>query len=643
MLQQMRKAQSWMIKGVLWAVVLAFVVTIFYSWGMQSASGPARSEVATIFGEPVSIREFQRVQNALYQTYRGFFRNQPEIDLHERFNFREMALEQIARRHLLERMARQNGIVVTDTELYDRIATIPTFQEQGRFNAALYQTVLHNQVPPISPKQFEEEQRRELMLEKVYTLVRAGIQVTATELEQAYQDENEQVSVNYVALVPSLFTAQVQVDEAELISYYEAHKETYREPEQRQIRYIAISPQRFQSTAEIPEQEIARYYANHQEIFEREEQVHARHILLKVAEEATPEQEAEVRAKAEQVRRALHDGGDFAALAQQYSDDTATAEKGGDLGFFPRGQMVTPFEDVAFSLSVGETSDLVRTAFGYHILRVEDKIAGEVKPLVEVQQEIIAQIREEKAREAMVVFIDDLMITLEDAPDQFTTVANQHELPVITTPFLPITGRLPTPEDTSDLVQRAFALVEQAVGTAEGTDGTHYIFQVAAIQSPTIPEFATVKERVSHDLQRQKSAEIARQTADEWVSRAQAGTPLQELATSLQIKVIETGLFKRRDPIPELGRSAAFSETAFTLQSSEVGVAHEGSRHFVLQVITRQAADMEAYAAEKATYREQFLNRKRQQMFSAFQASLQTQYQQLRQSGEIVVNPQYVF
>jgi peptidyl-prolyl cis-trans isomerase D len=189
MLQQMRKAQGWMIKGVLWAVVLAFVVTIFYSWGVQSSSGPARSEVATILGEPVSIREFQRVQNALYQTYRGFFRNQPEIDLQERFNFREMALEQIARRHLLERMARQNGIVVTDAELYDRIAAIPTFQEQGRFNTALYQTVLQNQVPPIAPKQFEEEQRRELMLEKIYTLVRSGIQVTATELEQAYQLE----------------------------------------------------------------------------------------------------------------------------------------------------------------------------------------------------------------------------------------------------------------------------------------------------------------------------------------------------------------------------------------------------------------------------------------------------------------------
>ena len=92
MLQQMRQAQAWIIKGVLWAVVLAFVVTIFYSWGVRSSRGPTRSEVATILGEHVGLQEFQRVQNRLYEVYRDIFRNQPDVDLRERFNFREMAV-----------------------------------------------------------------------------------------------------------------------------------------------------------------------------------------------------------------------------------------------------------------------------------------------------------------------------------------------------------------------------------------------------------------------------------------------------------------------------------------------------------------------------------------------------------------------
>jgi peptidyl-prolyl cis-trans isomerase D len=632
-----------MIKGVLWAVVLAFVVTIFYSWGVQSASGPTRSEVATVLGEPVGVREFQRVQNALYQTYRGFFRNQPDVDLHERFNFREMALEQIARRHMLQRMARQNGLTVTDAELYDRIAAISTFQEEGRFSTARYQLVLQSQVPSIAPKQFEEEQRRDLLLEKIYSLVRAGVQVTAPELELAYQSENAQVAVRYVTLVPGLFTAQVDVSEEDLVSYYEANREAYRAPEQRQIRYIAISPQRFQSTAEIPQSDIAKYYASHQETFQREEQVRTRHILFRFADDATPAQETAIRTKAEQVLSELRAGGDFTALAQQYSDDTATKEKGGDLGYFSRGQMVKPFEEAAFTLPVGETSDLVRTAFGYHILYVEDRIAGETKPLIEVQQEIVGQIRQEKARQATLAFVDDLMITLEEAPEQFATVANHHELSVVTTSFLPITGRVPTVEDAPEFVQRAFALIDQAVGTVEGADGTHYIMQVAEVHASHVPEFATVKERVLSDVQRQKSTALARQTADEWASKVQAGAVLQELADPLQLKVIETGLFKRRDPVPQLGRSAAFSDVAFGLQDAEVGAAHEGTRHFVIQIVARQAANMEAYEAEKVAYREQLLSRKRQQVLLAFQNFLQTQYQQLRQRGEIVVNPQYVF
>jgi peptidyl-prolyl cis-trans isomerase D len=112
--------------------------------------------------------------------------------------------------------------------------------------------VLQSQVPPIPLQQFEEEQRRDLELEKVYTFIRAGVQVTATELEQAYRSENEQVAVRYVTLVPSLFTAHIQVSDEDLVSYYDAHKEAYREPEQRQIRYIAISPHAFVDAAEFP-------------------------------------------------------------------------------------------------------------------------------------------------------------------------------------------------------------------------------------------------------------------------------------------------------------------------------------------------------------------------------------------------------
>ena len=167
MLQWMRNAQTWVIKGVLLAVVLAFVVTIFYQWGVQSSGGPTRSEVATIFGQPISVREFQSTYNALQQRYRAIFRMQSEVDLNAQFNFREMALEELAKRAILLRLAEQYGVVITQQELEDSIAGMAPFQEQGRFSLARYQAVLRSQVPPIAPRQFEAQQRQALLLQKV--------------------------------------------------------------------------------------------------------------------------------------------------------------------------------------------------------------------------------------------------------------------------------------------------------------------------------------------------------------------------------------------------------------------------------------------------------------------------------------------
>lgn len=643
MLRQMREAQGWMIKGVLWAVVLAFVVTIFYSWGVQSSNAPTNSEVATVLGRRVGIVEFQRTQNALYRTYQNIFGNRADINLQEQFNFREMALEQIARRHLLLHMAQEEDLQVSDAEVYKRIAALPVFQEEGRFEPARYHAVLRQQVPPIVPKQFEEEQRRELLLEKVYDLVRIGIQVTDAEAEEAYRQEHEQVAVRYLTLVPSLFEDQVTITDEDVQAHYETQKSAYREPEKRQLRYVAVTPERFPFTGEIAQDEIADYYDMHPEAFMRQEEVQVRHILFKVPANADEEQEAQVRTAAEKVLAELRDGADFATMAQEHSEDEATAEQGGELGFFPRGQMVPAFDAAAFALTVGQLSELIRTEFGFHILRVEDKVEAETKSLPEVETEITTLLRQEKSRQAAQDLVDDLMDILEEAPQQFDAVATQHDLSVLTTPFVAPGGRIANLEEVPDLVQRAFTLGEQAVDTAVGANGTLYIFQVAAIQPTAILPFADVQERVTTDLRRQKSGALVGQTADDWAAQVQQGTPLQELAATLEVQVVDTDLFKRNAPVPQFGQSAAFSRIAFGLQVDEASAVHEEARHAVIQVTERQAANMQDYATQKRTYRQQLLERKQQQARVAFDQHLGIQYQTLRQEGEIVVNPQYVF
>ena len=467
--------------------------------------------------------------------------------------------------------------------------------------------------------------------------------MTDAEVEQTYRRDSERIAARYVILTTTSFEAQVIMTDEELQGYYEAHKERYREPEQRQIRYVAIPLQRFTPHYEPAAEDVSEYYTRHLDMFQGQEQVRARHILFKVAASAAAEQEEQARGRAEAVLVSVRNGADFATLAQQHSEDTATAAQGGDLGYFPRGQMVAPFEEVAFSLPVGHLSEVVRTPFGWHILQVEDKRGAATKPLAEVEPEIKDKLRNDKAGDAAAVFVDDLLTAIEANPQQFVAFAQQRDLEVVTPPFIPATGRVEGVEGVPDLVKRVFVMPELGVDTREGQDGTHYVFQTAVIRPSTLQEFGAVKDRVGSDLRAQKSVELAQQQAEEWTTQVRAGTPLADLAAAQSLQVVETGLFKRRDPIPQLGQQAGFSRVAFGLQVGEVGTASAGAQHFVLQVTERQPAEMQAYAADKVDYRKKLLDQKRQQAGMGFQQFLHAEYQKLRQQGDIVVNPEYIF
>lgn len=633
--------QGWLVKAVLWVVVLAFVVTIFYSWGMKSHSGPTQTEVATVFGKPISIREFQRTQSMLAQTYRQRLRLPASFALPD---LREMALEQLATRAIVQQVATDNGLVVTPQELYNHIASIPAFQVQGRFDQQHYEQVLRSQVPPILPRQFEAEQQEDLLQAKMYDLVQAGVQLTEAETEQEYRREQERLAMRYVNLVSALFTEALTVSDDDIQAHYDANKGQYRDPERRQISYVTVSPQRFATHQEVSQDDIAAYYASHAEEFQRQEQVQARHILLKLAENSPAEQETDVRTRAEELLAALQQGADFAALAQQHSEDTSTAPSGGDLGLFGRGQMVPPFEAAAFALEVGQLSPLVRTTYGFHIIRLEDKLPAQSKPLAEVQQEIAENLRNDKSRDEVETFIENLLSAVEDNRQSLTALATQYDLPLTTTEFLSQGDPVPGLEAVPDLTKRAFALREQAVETVQGPDGTHYIFTPTAIQPSSVQEFSVAREQVSNDVRTKKSTELASKTAEEWLAKVQAGTPLDELAATLpSLQVMDTGLFKRQEAIPQLGRMATLSRTAFGLKIGEAGSAKEGTQHFVFQVVDRQEADMQNYEKDKAAYQKRLIEQKRQQTQQAFQTFLRAQYKKFREAGDIVVNPQYVF
>ena len=644
MLKQMRESSAWIIKGVLWAVVLAFVVTIFYSWGVQSSSGPARTEVATLWGQGIEAAEFQRTQNALYRQYRQVFGNQPDVDLREHFNFRQMALEQIVSRALLLRIAEENRLEVTDTELYAHLTRQPSFQNpQGQFDSDRYRVALASVVPPVSMQQFEDEQRRSLMQSKVFALVQQGAQITDAEAEQAYRHEHQQVNVRYVTLVPSLFEAEATVSDEEVKTHYETYRESYREPERRQIRYLTVTAEPFRVTREFSEDELQAYYDSQPEALVRRAEARARHILFRLPENASAERQERVRSLAQSVLDDLRGGADFAAAAAEHSEDDGTAEAGGDLGFFPRGRMMPPLEEAAFSLPIGELSDPVRTELGFHILRVEERMEAGIKPLEEARQEVIDALQDEKAREAALVFVDDLVVAMDEAPERFAELADQHGLEVETTPFVEAAGFIEELTGAPQLIGRAFSLRAQTVDAMVGRNGNHYIFQVAETQPDKVPPLEDIVERVTRDARDSKGADLASETGAEWVTQLRDGASLAELAGALELQVTETGWFRRNEPVPDLGNVSEFRRAAFQLQPNEGEAVGEGDRTYVVQVIEYRDAGMSTFKADLPDYRRQLLAQKQNQLVQAFQESLAAQFQQLLRDGDLVVNSQYVF
>ena len=339
----------------------------------------------------------------------------------------------------------------------------------------------------------------------------------------------------------------------------------------------------------------------------------------------------------------LRGGADFAAAAAEHSEDDGTAEAGGDLGFFPRGRMMPPLEEAAFSLPIGELSDPVRTELGFHILRVQERMEAGIKPLEEARQEVIDALQDEKAREAALVFVDDLVVAMDEAPERFAELAGQHGLEVETTPFVEAAGFIEELTGAPQLIGRAFSLRAQTVDAMVGRNGNHYIFQVAETQPDKVPPLEDIVERVTRDARDGKGADLASETGAEWVTQLRDGASLAELAGALELQVTETGLVqaqgagsrpRQRERVPPRGVSAATQRRRGGRRGRPHlrGPGHRVPRCRYEHLQGRPAGPPPATACSEA-----------KPTGPGVQESLATQYQQLLRDGDLVVNSQYVF
>src|SRR4051812_47312316 len=352
-------------------VLLAIIFLPFAFFGIDSyfRSGDAGNTLATVGGQQISQQEFsvalQERQNYLQRMVGGrvdpAMLDSPEL--------RFAVLDGVIRQRLLVSQALRYNVLVPDEQLQQVINEQPAFQDEGKFSHARYVELLKRQ--NTNEVGFESSLRRDLMVQRVNGGFLQSAFVPNTVAERLLKINAQQREVSQSVLDPEKFASQVKVDDAAVKAYYDANQSAFQVPEQARVEYVVLTLDTMAAQTEVTPDEVKQYYEQNMKQYGKGEERQASHILITVDSKATPEQKQAARVKAEQLlKQVKQNPASFADVARKNSQDPGSAEKGGDLGFFPRGAMVKPFDDAAFQMKVGDISGLVESQFGYHIIKV---------------------------------------------------------------------------------------------------------------------------------------------------------------------------------------------------------------------------------------------------------------------------------
>jgi peptidyl-prolyl cis-trans isomerase D len=364
----------------------------------------------------------------------------------------------------------------------------------------------------------------------------------------------------------------------------------------------------------VPAADVDQYYKDNLDQFSTPEQVRASHILLSTE----GKDDAAVRAQAEEILKQARSGADFAALAQQHSEDEGSKVNGGDLDYFPRGQMVAEFDQAAFALEPGQISDLVKTQFGYHIIKVADKKAASTLPLEEVRQQITEQLTYERAtREA-----GDLSQKLAgqvSKPEDLDRIAKENNLTVQESELFARDEAIAPIGAAPEASSKAFELdTGEAAGPVRTPRGFLFL-SVLSKQDPYIPQLAEVTDRVREAVIGQQARELAQQKAVEIGAKLKSAPDFEKAAAAAGLTAQTTELIARGTPLPEVGLAPAVEDAAFTMAAGQVSdpiAIDQGNA--VIKVIEKQEIAPDQLALARDRFREELLADRRNRFFSAY-------------------------
>jgi peptidyl-prolyl cis-trans isomerase D len=615
MLDRMRRHRDWL-KWSLGLVCVAFVLFYIPDFLKGTGADAASSDtIAKVEGHEITAGEFRRTYQAQLQAYRSAYGANMNDQLLKQLGIEQQILQQMVDERAALAEAERLGITISDEEVRQRIFAMPAFQENGGFiGEQRYQQLLRMQRPPMMPSEFETNVRRGLTVEKLRASLTDWLSVQDKELEQAYRRKNDKIKLAVVTFNADSFRSQATASDGDVASYFEGHKDDFKVPEKRKIRYLLLDIEAMRAKVVVPAADIEKAYNSGIEQYTTPEQVRASHILLKTEGKT----DADVKAKADALLKQARAGADFAELAKKNSEDESNAKNGGDLDYFGRGRMVPEFDQAVFAMQPGQISDLVKTQYGYHIIKVVDRKAASTRTLADVRQQIVDQLSYERAQAQAA----DLAQRLEKSigkPADLDRVAKAEGLSVQESGFFardePILGLGPSPEASARAFDMKAGEVAGPVRTSRG-----FAFEtLVAKQDPYVPKLDEVKDKVRDEVVKQKARDASRQKAIDIAAKLKSAPDFEKAAKAAGVEAKTTELVTRDSPIPDLGASAAVEEAAFKLPVGAVSdpIATDNGTA-VVKVLEKKEVTPAEWTANKDRFREELLTDRRNRFFSAY-------------------------
>jgi peptidyl-prolyl cis-trans isomerase D len=540
----------------------------------------------------------------------------------------------LVQRTILKHEADRMNLQVSDEDLRRELQTGPFAQylfPNGQYigDDAYINFVSSAFGNQLSRSEFESQVKSDMELNRLQALITGGVAVSDQAVRDAYKKDGTKVKFDYAVISSDDVRKGINPSDADLESFFKANAARYASamPETRKIQYFSFDASNLPGgKPQVSDAEVQAYYNAHQDQYQLKEQVKTRHILIAVPAGSDAKADAAAKAKAEDLLKQIKGGANFADLASKNSDDPGSKTQGGELPMYPTSGLDPAYAKAAMALNPGQTSDVVRSQFGYHIIQTEQKEPAHTKTLAEVKSEIVPVLEQQKAGAAEQAFASALVTDAKK--NGLEKAAAAKGLHVVTTDYVAKDGVIAGLADGSALLAQAFAVAKGADPASVSTGDGFAVFQVADVKPAHAPDFAGYKAHILEDYRQQQVPQLLNAQLTKLEDRAKVLNDLKKAAAEMNIPVKTSDLVGKDGQVPDLGAMTGPGSVAFTLAKGAVsGPINTGRDGIVLSVIDKQEPTAEEIAKNFDATRESLLNTQRDEIFRVYIGDLTQKYE----------------